>query len=135
MSATSGVGRPMAALRGFSFSSGLTTFAQDVGGDLRIGLSFPVFLWPSNTWIRRMSTFCSSRWVAKAVAQGVHRNAFVDAGYRRQPRLDGAVELARTQGSGSRPGNSQPPSSILPWARATPPDAQDVQQHWCDSMA
>ena len=31
--------------------------------------------------------------------------------------------------SGSRPGNSQPPSSILPWARAhAPPDPQALQQ-------
>jgi len=22
------------------------------------------FLWPSSTWMTRMSTFCSSRWVA-----------------------------------------------------------------------
>ncbi len=56
----------------------------------------------------------------KAVAQGVHRDAFVDTGHRRG-RLNGAIELARAQGLNRvfSPGNSQPPSSILPWARAT----------------
>jgi hypothetical protein len=40
-------------------------FAQDVGGDLAYSAVVSSFLCPSRTWITRMSTFCSSRWVAK----------------------------------------------------------------------
>ena len=77
-----------------------------------------------------MSTFCSSRWVAK-----LWRNVCIDT------RLSicaasAAAWMARlswrvVSGSiGLRPGNSHPPGSILPCGMGdAPPRAQPLQQH------
>jgi len=79
------------------------------------------FWCPSKTWMTRISTFCSSRCVAKQ-----WRSVCIDTRLS-IPAAFAAACTARlscrvlSDSIGLSPGNSQPPSSILPWARATPP--------------
>ena len=77
----------------------------------------------------RMSSFCSSRWVAKAVAQRVHRDALVDVRGLRG-LVHGAVELPGAHGIQRIEAREQIAARqhLALGAGVAPPGAQPLEQ-------
>ncbi len=76
-----------------------------------------------------MSTFCSSRWVAKQCLERVQADALVDAG-RRLGAVEGASQLTRGQRIDRVLAWKQPapPQHHAALARCQPPGAQQAQE-------
>ena len=120
----------MTALRGVQLLQWAYDFAEDVGGDLRIERRRFEFLVPEQHLDQSDVDFLFEQVGGEGMAQGVHRDMFLDAGFI-GGGMDGAVELSCAEVPDRILAGEQPAAvehlALRPGN--APPDTQPLKQY------